>query len=316
VRPSSHDEQERTAATPRSRAATTARRGGLSTSDQALLAAQHLAGNAAVAEALAPKRKAATPAEAKPEHDADALVLDQPSFDLQVPQGAFDHLLKGRRMRGHREVLERFERQRGVMPLAWTAGTGATAQERNTDWRVHQRTLVATSTLRQFAAVSAEAPGLPTGPVTAAGALLAGLPRNPRLGRGAVQMRYAGAHVVGGPARVTSRRPDASTVVVEMAFAQGTLKLTGRHDAQRDLLDWDTELTIDLDALARVLWRDVFDRLETRRKGKVRKLKPAAAAGDPTKKKTRKIEAGDDDTDRIEPTSGTGEEQRMTDERA
>lgn len=316
MRPSSHDEQERAAATSRSRAATPARRGGLSTSDQALLAAQHLAGNAAVAQALAPKAPSSSPARTASPARSDALVLDAPSFDLQVPQGSFDHLLKGRRMRGHREILERFERQRGVMPVAWTAGTGATAQERNTAWRVHQRTLVATSTLRRFTAVSADAPGLPTGPVTAAGMLFTGLPRSPRSGQGSVRMRYAGEPVVGGAARVTSRKPDESTLVVEMAFAQGTLVMTGRRDVQGDHLDWDTELTIDLDALARVLWRDVFDRLETRRKGGVKKLKPAAGAGDPPKKKTRKIEAGDDDTDRTEPTAGPGEEQRTTDERA
>lgn len=314
--PSGHDEQERSAASPRSRTATSARRGGLSASDQALLAAQHLAGNAAVAEALAPKRKAVAPAPAPGTRQADALVLDAPSFDVQVPQGSFDHLLKGKRMRGHRDILERLERQRGVMPAAWTAGTGATAQERNTDWRVHQRSLVATSTLRQFAAVSAEAPDLPTGSVTAAGALLAGLPRSSRLGRGTVHLRYAGEPVVGGAARVTSRTPDNSTFVVEMAFAQGTLVMTGRGDAQGDHLDWDTELTIDLDALARVLWRDVFDRLETRRKGGVRKLKPAAAAGDPPKKTTRKIEAGDDDTERSAPIFGTGDEQEMRDGRS
>ncbi|HSK23133.1 MAG TPA: hypothetical protein VK906_08160 [Egicoccus sp.] len=315
MRPSSHDEQERAAASPRSRTGAPTRRGGLSTSDQALLAAQHLAGNAAVAHALAPKRESAAPVRTTSQEQPDALVLDAPAFDLQVPQGSFDHLLKGRRMRGHREIVERFERQRGVVPVAWTAGTGATAQERNTAWRVHQRTLVATSTLPRFTAVSADAPGLP-GPVTTADALLAGLPRSPRSGRGGVRLSYAGDPVVGGAARVTSRKPDDSTLVVEMAFAQGTLVMTGRRDVQGDHLDWDTELTIDLDALARVLWRDVFDRLETRRKGGIKKLKPAAAAGDPPKRKPRRIDDGDDDADRIEPVSGTGDEQGMLDERS
>lgn len=305
--PSSHDQRHRTASGGRRATTAEGRDERLSSADRALLAAQSLAGNAAVASALGRDRgresQATTPV------GDDLLTLDPPRFDLQVPLGSFDHLLKGGRwMRNHREIMERFHLQQGVMPVAWTAGTGATAQERNTRWRVAQRTLVATSTLDRFAAVGASPAGDGVDAVTDSGALLAGLPRTARTGHGAVRVRYADDEVVGGSARVTSRLADEATLVIELAFAHGSLVLTGRRDVRGQQLDWDTELTIDLDALARVLWWDVFDRLETRRRGGVKKLKAAAAPGEPPRKK-KSDQPEDDDHERIEPAAGTGEEQ-------
>jgi len=258
---------------------TAGRRGGadpLPPADQAVIAAQGLAGNAAVAAALGRRRR--SPAASDPEGGPPpALTLVPPRLDLHLPVGGFDHLLGGRRLQRPQEIVDRFDRQSGEVPLGWNTEAGGPASDRNTRWRVHQRTLVATSTLPGFAAVAAHA-GDGSPPVTSADRLLGGLGPGTHRSPGLLAVRYGDAVVAGGAAQVTSRVADDATLVVDLALHGGQVRLTGRRDAQAGVLDWEAELTLDLDALSRVLWRDVFDRLQTRRRGGVRKLRSAAAA--------------------------------------
>jgi hypothetical protein len=296
----------------------------LSAKDRAVLAAQHLAGNAAVADRLGERAPVGDPAAATStsmtttadpgtaaHRQPPLLALDAPHIDLALPLGAFDHLLKkGRRLQRHTEILERFDRQSGEVPVTWRAATGATTDQPKTRWTARRRTFVATSHLQQFAAVSGSRPSRP-GSVTDADALLAGLPRRPLHAHGSVRLRYGGQPVVAGPARVKTRIPDDATLVVEFAFAAGTLTLTGHRDVQHGEFDWDTDLRIDLDDLARVLWRDVFDRLETRRRAGLRKLK---SYGAPTPSKKRTSDPSDDEDERLRSEDATDQDPRHDDD--
>lgn len=228
------------------------RRAGSRSPQQAVKAAQALAGNAAVSEAIEPED--APPAVSPATSSLPGLRLRRPAFDISLSPRAFDPLLEGRKPRSARHLAGAMAGKRGRIMTDWVAATRAAAPRQPAEVRVGRRRATVRGRLEDLAALEWEQGELSS---TAA-------PREVDLGSiapsagstlGHLRVQVGRLDLIDARSDVEVALDGRGTIRLTYDLPRGTLTLVG-HERGRSSggLDWEYTLELPTMPLARAVW--------------------------------------------------------------
>ena len=246
--------------------ATTVKRARQSTATEEMLAAQQLAGNAAVSAALAgkadegsrgrmPRRTSREDLDEEDRQPVRPVRLLRPSFDLHLAHRPFQSMFADGRVTSERDVLDRMRRKRGRTRVDWTSGTGETARKQKIAYRSKAGTTTFRGALEDFDGLEWQDLADPTTDARLDVGRIA--PGTGEL-RGRVRVHLGHADIVRTPAPVQVAVDGAGSVRLVFAFSEGSLTMTGRAPLSGSAgLDWEYQLDVATTRLAAAIWQVV-----------------------------------------------------------